>query len=85
MDGGAGKLASLILFLGLKIMLPLLISLLVLCLIGTIVYYIIGLLPLHAPIKNIVLIIFGVIIIVYLLQLLLGGTGYIGTYHSGLL
>ncbi len=56
-------------------MVSLLITLLVLCLIGYIVYYIIGLLPLPQPIKNVVLIIFGVIVILYLLQFLGVGTG----------
>jgi uncharacterized protein YhhL (DUF1145 family) len=54
-------------------MLSLLVSLLILCLIGYVVFYIIGLLPLPQPIKNIALIIFGIIVIIYLLQLLVGG------------
>ena len=51
----------------------LLFALLIVCLIFGLVYYIVSVLPLPPPFKNIALVIVGVIGLVYLLGLLLGG------------
>jgi hypothetical protein len=60
-------------------MISLLVSLLILCLIASLVYYIIGLLPIPVQIKNVALIVFAIVVI-YLLQLLLG----VGPMNLGL-
>jgi len=53
-------------------MLSLLITLLILCLVLGLVWYVVTLLPLPAPFKNIALAIIAVIAAIYLLSILLG-------------
>ena len=53
-------------------MLNLLLTLLILCLVFGIVYWIVGLLPIPAPFNNIVLAIVGIIFLIYLLSMLFG-------------
>jgi hypothetical protein len=52
----------------------LLINLLVLLLICGLIYWIITLIPLPPPFKNIALIIFGIIVIIYLISMLTGNS-----------
>ena len=54
-------------------MVSLLITLLVLGLVCYLAYWILGMLPIPAPIKNVVFIVLGIIILIYLLETLLGG------------
>ncbi len=60
-------------------MISLLVSLLILGLICYLIYYVIGLMPLPQPVKNVVLIIFGILVILYLFQMLFG----VGTLGLG--
>jgi hypothetical protein len=56
-----------------------LISLLITLIIIAVIFYILQLIPLPAPWKNIILLVFGVIVLIYLLRLLLGsgfGSGF---------
>lgn len=53
-----------------------LITILILALVFGLIYWIIGLLPIAQPFKNVVLVVFGVIALIYLLGLLLGFGGF---------
>lgn len=55
-------------------MVSLLITLLVACLIAGIIYWIVGLLPIPAPFKNIVMAVLGLILVLWLISYFFGGS-----------
>jgi len=57
-------------------MVSLLVTLLILCLVASLIWWILGMLPLPPPVRNIVLVVFAVVVLIWLLEALpLGGLG----------
>jgi hypothetical protein len=54
----------------------LLITILILCVVFGLIYWIIGLLPIPAPFKTVVLVILGIIALIYLFGILFGFAGF---------
>ena len=63
-------------------MIGMLISLLVLALIAGLIWWIIGMLPIPQPFKNVVMVIFLVICLIYLVSMLFGAAAPFPAFHG---